>query len=165
VLVRVYIEEAADDPPLPAWKRDHEAMISELHRELAEKLPAASYLEFWFGENGRQGQGRIMQRPGCPPDNPARRKQDLTSVDMRLGPVDLPIGSAKLHQKRNGPAARKHSYEGDGGSPPLTHCTGDDRDDTPPISSSSALTILGHADEELSAIEKWPPSTSSNWAS
>ena len=30
-----------------------------------------------------------MQRPGCPPEGPARRKQDLTSVDIRLGPVDL----------------------------------------------------------------------------
>ena len=65
LLVRVVIEEAAEDPPLPAWKRDHEAMISELHRELAENLPAGSYFEFCFGENGRQG--RLMGRAGCQP--------------------------------------------------------------------------------------------------
>jgi hypothetical protein len=87
LLVRVVIEEASEDPPRPAWERDHEAMIGELHRELAEKLPGASYLEFWFGENGRQGQ--IRQRRGCPPGDPARREQDLTPVDVRLGPVDL----------------------------------------------------------------------------
>ena len=86
LLVRVSLEEAAEDPPLPAWERDHETMISELHRELAENLPAGSYLEFCFAENGRQG--RIMQGVGCPPDDPARRKQDLTPVDIRLGPVD-----------------------------------------------------------------------------
>ena len=94
LLVRVSIEEAGEDPPLPAWKRDHEAMISELYGELAEKLPGASYLEFWFGENGRQG--RIRQRPGCPPDDPARRKQDLTPVDIRLGPVDLEMLDALI---------------------------------------------------------------------
>jgi hypothetical protein len=87
LLVRVSLEEAAEDPPLPAWKRENEAMISELHRELMENLPAGSYLEFCFGENGRQG--RIRQQPDCPPDDPARRKQDLTPVDIRLGPVDL----------------------------------------------------------------------------
>ncbi len=62
-------------------------MIRELQRELAQKLPGASYLEFWFGENGRQGQSR--HRLGCPPDDPARRKQDLAPADIRLGPVDL----------------------------------------------------------------------------
>jgi hypothetical protein len=87
LLVRVSLEEAAEDPPLPAWKRENEAMISELHRELMENLPAGSYLEFCFGENSRQG--RIRQQPDCPPDDPARRKQDLTPVDIRLGPVDL----------------------------------------------------------------------------
>ena len=30
-----------------------------------------------------------MQQPDCPPDDPASRKQDLTPVDIRLGPVDL----------------------------------------------------------------------------
>ena len=87
VLVRVSLEEAGEDPPLPGWERDQEAMISELRRELAEKLPGARYLEFWFGENGRQG--RIRQRLGCPPDGPAGREHDLTPVDVRLGPVDL----------------------------------------------------------------------------
>ena len=55
LLVRVFIEEAGEDPSLRAWDRDHEAMIRELRRELAEQLPGARYLEFWFGENGRQG--------------------------------------------------------------------------------------------------------------
>jgi Arc/MetJ-type ribon-helix-helix transcriptional regulator len=87
LLVRVFIEEAVEDPPLRAWNRDHEPMIRELQHEIAQKLPGASYLEFWFGENGRQGQSR--HRLGCPPDDPARRKQDLTPADIRLGPVDL----------------------------------------------------------------------------
>jgi hypothetical protein len=87
LLVRVFIEEAEEDPPLPAWERDHEAMIRELQRELAGKLPGASYLEFWFGENGRQGLSR--HRLGCPPDDPARHEQDLTPAEVRLGPADL----------------------------------------------------------------------------
>ena len=80
------VEVEADDPLLPAWKRDHEAMIGELHRELAENLPTGSHFEFCFGVDGRQG--RIMQGVGCPPVDPARRKQHLTPVDIRLGPVD-----------------------------------------------------------------------------
>jgi len=88
LLVRVFIEEAGEDPPLPAWERDHEAMCRELHRELAEKVPAARYLEFWFGgDTGHQG--RSLQRLGYPPDRPARRERDLTPVDIRLGPADL----------------------------------------------------------------------------
>ena len=87
LLVRVFIEEAQEDPPLKAWARDHEAICRELHRELAEKVPAARYLEFWFGgDTGHQGQSR--QRLRCPPDSPARRQRDLTLVDVRLGPAD-----------------------------------------------------------------------------
>ncbi len=87
LLVRVFIEEAREDPPLPAWERDHEAMCRELHRELAEKVPGARYLEFWFGgDTGHQGRSR--QRLRCPPNDPARPERDLTPVDIRLGPVD-----------------------------------------------------------------------------
>jgi uncharacterized protein (DUF697 family) len=82
-LVRVWIEEAEEDPPLPAWERDHEAMISELHREVAELLPGPSYLEFYFGQNGRQG--RMMRRLG----GPSGSERDLTAVFIRLGPMDL----------------------------------------------------------------------------
>ena len=86
-LVRVFIEEAGEDPPLQDWERDHEATCRELHRELAEKVPRARYLEFWFGgDTGRECQSR--QRLRCPPDNPARRERDLTVVDVKLGPVD-----------------------------------------------------------------------------
>ena len=69
-------------------------MIGELQRELAEQLPGASHLEFWFGENGRQG--RRMHRLGGPPDDPAGREQDLTPVDIRLGPVDLEMLDALI---------------------------------------------------------------------
>ena len=69
-------------------------MICELQRELAEQLPGASHLEFWFGENGRQGQSR--HRLGSPPDDPARSEQDLTPVDIRLGPVDLEMLDALI---------------------------------------------------------------------
>ena len=94
LLVRVFIEEAEEDPPLRAWDRDHETMIGELQRELAEKLPGASHLEFWFGENGRQGQRKL--RLGSPPDDPARSEQDLTPADIRLGPADLEMLDALI---------------------------------------------------------------------
>jgi hypothetical protein len=94
LLVRVFIEEAQEAPPLPAWNQGHETMIRELQRELAEKLPGASQLEFWFGENGRQGRSR--HRLGCPPDDPARSSEDLTPADIRLGPVDLEMLDALI---------------------------------------------------------------------
>jgi Arc/MetJ-type ribon-helix-helix transcriptional regulator len=79
LLVRVFIEEADE--------RDHEAASRELHRDLAEKVPGARFLEFWFGgDTGHQGQTR--QRLRCPPGNPARREHDLTPVDIKLGPPD-----------------------------------------------------------------------------
>jgi hypothetical protein len=65
-------------------------MIRELQRELAEQLPGASKLEFWFGENGRQG------RTGRPQDHPAGSEQDLTPADIRLGPVDLEMLDALI---------------------------------------------------------------------
>jgi hypothetical protein len=94
LLVRVFIEEAEEAPHLRAWDRDHETVIRELQRELAEQLPGAGYLEFWFGENGRQGRRR--NRLGGPPDDPAGREQDLTPVDIRLGPVDLEMLDALI---------------------------------------------------------------------
>jgi len=94
LLVRVYIEEAREDPPLRAWSRDHETMIRALQRELAQGPPGSSYLEFWFGENGRQGRSR--HRLGGPPDNPARPEQDLTPVDARLEPAGLEMLDALI---------------------------------------------------------------------
>jgi hypothetical protein len=94
LLVRVFIEEAGEAPHLRVWDRDHEAMISELLRELAEKLPGAGYLEFWFGENGRQG--RRTHRLGGPSDDPAGHEQDLALVDIRLGPADLELLDALI---------------------------------------------------------------------
>jgi Arc/MetJ-type ribon-helix-helix transcriptional regulator len=87
MLIRVFIEEAEEDPPLRAWERDHEAMCRELHRDLAERVPEARYLEFWFGgETGHQGRTRRLL---WPPDEPATPEQDLTPADIRLGPADL----------------------------------------------------------------------------
>ena len=95
LLVRVFIGETAEDPPLRAWERDHEAICRELHRDLAEKVPGARYLEFWFGgETGHQGRSR--QRLGYPPNGPSRRQRDLTLVDVRLGPVDLEMLDALI---------------------------------------------------------------------
>jgi hypothetical protein len=94
LVVRVFIEEAEEDPPLRAWNRDHEAMIRELQRESEERLPGASRLEFWFGENGRQGRSR--HRLGSPPDDPASSEQDLTTADIRLGPADLEMLDALI---------------------------------------------------------------------
>jgi Arc/MetJ-type ribon-helix-helix transcriptional regulator len=87
LVVRVIIEAAEEDPPLPAWGREHEAVCRELRRELAEKVPAATYLQFWFGgETGHQG--RSLQRlPGSP--DRAERERDLTAVDIGFGPGDL----------------------------------------------------------------------------
>jgi hypothetical protein len=90
LLVRVFIEEADEALNLPAWNRDHETMIRELQRELAEQLPGASHLQFWFGENGRQG------RTGSPQDDPARSEQDLTPAHIRLGPADLEMLDALI---------------------------------------------------------------------
>jgi Arc/MetJ-type ribon-helix-helix transcriptional regulator len=89
LLVRVVIEEAEEDPDLPAWNRDHETMIRELQRELAENLPGGSHLQFWFGENGRQG------RTG-PPHDPPRSEQDLTPAHIGLGPADLEMLDALI---------------------------------------------------------------------
>jgi Arc/MetJ-type ribon-helix-helix transcriptional regulator len=87
LLVRVFIEEAEEEPPLPAWERDHEAASLELHREITAKVPGARFLEFWFGgDTGYQGQTR--QRLRCPPDNPARPEHELTVVDIKLGLAD-----------------------------------------------------------------------------
>ncbi len=86
LLVRVFIEEADEEPDLPIWERDHEAISRELHPVLAEIVPGARFLEFWFGDTGHQGQSR--QRLRCPPDTPARRERDLSVVDVRLGPSD-----------------------------------------------------------------------------
>ena len=86
LVVRVVIGEAGEDPFLPAWERDHEAMIRELPREVAEQVPGASYLEFCFG-GGIGRHGRIRHRLGGSADDPAGR--DLTWVGIRVGPVDL----------------------------------------------------------------------------
>ena len=94
LLVRVLIEDAEEDPNLPAWQRDHETVIGELQRELEEQLPGASHLEFWFGENGRQG--KRMLRLGDRPDDPARSTQDLTPTHIGLGPADLDMVDALI---------------------------------------------------------------------
>jgi hypothetical protein len=94
LLARVFIEEAEEAPSHRAWHRGHETMIGELQRELAEQLPGARHLEFWFGENGRQG--KVRHRLGSPPDDPARSEQDLTAADIRLGPADLEMLDALI---------------------------------------------------------------------
>lgn len=94
LLARVFIQEAGEAPSHQAWHRDHETMIGELQHELAEQLPGARHLEFWFGQNGRQG--KIRHRLGPPPDDPARSKQDLTPAHIRLGPADLEMLDALI---------------------------------------------------------------------
>jgi hypothetical protein len=94
LLARVFIEEAGEAPSHQAWHRDHETMIGELQREVAEQLPGAGHLEFWFGENGRQG--KVRHRLGSPPDDPAGSEQDLTPADIRLGPADLEMLDALI---------------------------------------------------------------------
>jgi Arc/MetJ-type ribon-helix-helix transcriptional regulator len=90
LLVWVFLEEAEEAPHLPAWHRDHETVIRELQRELAAQLPGASHLEFWFGENGRQGRSRHRL------DDPASGSRDLTPADIRLGPADLEMLDALI---------------------------------------------------------------------
>jgi hypothetical protein len=65
-------------------------MIRELQRDLAEQLPGASHLQFWFGENGRQG------RTGPPQDDPARSEQDLTAGSHQARTRDLEILDALI---------------------------------------------------------------------
>src|SRR5580704_2249425 len=45
LLARVFIEEAGENPNLRAWHRDHETMIGDLQRKLAQQLPGASHFE------------------------------------------------------------------------------------------------------------------------
>jgi Arc/MetJ-type ribon-helix-helix transcriptional regulator len=94
LLARVFIEAAEEAPSHQAWHRDHETMIGELQHELAEQVPGAGHLEFWFGENGRQG--KVRHRLGTPPDDPARSKQDLNLAHIRLGPADLEMLDALI---------------------------------------------------------------------
>jgi hypothetical protein len=95
LLVRVFIEAAGDTRSWRAWNRDHETMIRELQREIAEQLPGASYLELLgSGEDGPKGQSR--QRLVAPPENPASREGDLTAADVRLGPADLEMLDALI---------------------------------------------------------------------
>jgi len=94
LLARVFIEAAEEAPSHQAWHRDHETMIGELQHELTEQVPGARHLEFWFGENGRQG--KVRHRLGTPPDDPARSKQDLNPADIRLGPADLEMLDALI---------------------------------------------------------------------
>ncbi len=63
-------------------------MIRELQHELAERLPGASHLEFWFGENGRQGK--------TGPPHPTRGEQDLTPAQIRLEAADLEMLDALI---------------------------------------------------------------------
>jgi hypothetical protein len=90
LLARVFIEEAAEAPSHRAWHRDHETMIGELQHEVEEQLPGASHLEFWFGENGRQG--KVRHRLG----SPAGSKRDFAPADIRLGPADLEMLDALI---------------------------------------------------------------------
>jgi hypothetical protein len=102
LLARVLIQEAGENPNLRAWDRDHETMIRGLQHELLEQLPGTSHLEFWFGENGRQG--KRSHRLGSRPDDPARSEQDLTLADIGLGPADLEMLDALI---TNGTAASR----------------------------------------------------------
>ena len=86
LLVRVFIEDADEEPDMLAWERDHQAASRELHRDLAEKAPGVSFLEFWFGDSGHQCHSR--QRLRCPPGSAAGGERDLTPVDIKLGPED-----------------------------------------------------------------------------
>jgi Arc/MetJ-type ribon-helix-helix transcriptional regulator len=94
LLVRIFIEEAEDGPRLRAWLRDHETVIGELQRDLEENLSGASYVDFWFGADGRQGKRRL--RLGSPPEDPARSEQDLTPAHIGLGPADLEMLDALI---------------------------------------------------------------------
>jgi hypothetical protein len=94
LLARVFIEQTGEAPSHQAWHRDHETMIGELQRQVAEQLAGASHLEFWFGENGRQG--KVRHRLGTPPDDPAGGEQDLTPAHIRLGPADLEMLDALI---------------------------------------------------------------------
>jgi hypothetical protein len=65
LLVRVFLEEAEEEPPLRAWGAAHEAALRELHRELAEQLPGARYLD--------SGSARTAVRAGPCGGSVARR--------------------------------------------------------------------------------------------
>jgi hypothetical protein len=98
LIVRVFIEEAEEDPPLRAWDRDNKAMIDELHdelKQLEEQVPGARYLEVYFGsDTGHQGRSR--HRHGGSPHDPAGREGELISVEVGLGLADLEMLDALI---------------------------------------------------------------------
>jgi hypothetical protein len=93
--IAIAVEEGAD-PPLPAWDRDHEAVIHELHVRLADDLPAARFLEFYFGDAGRHGKRRMRlgkldqngKLVGC--------KSARDPVGAALSPADLQLLDALI---------------------------------------------------------------------
>ena len=92
LLARVYIEEAEEDPPLPAWHRDHETMIGELQHELAEQLPAPAT----SSSGSARTAAKAKSGPVGPARRPARSKQDLTPAHIRLGPAELQMLDALI---------------------------------------------------------------------
>jgi hypothetical protein len=85
----VLIEETEEDPPLRAWDRDNQAMLDELHDELKrleEQVSGARYLEVYFGSDADH-QGRLRQRHGGSPHDPAEHER--TGVEVGLGLANL----------------------------------------------------------------------------
>ena len=69
-------------------------MIGEIQHELAEQLPGAIHLEFWFGENGRQGKSR--QRLGSRQTIQPGASRTSPGLTSRLGPADLEMLDALI---------------------------------------------------------------------
>jgi hypothetical protein len=71
-----------------AWRKAHQAMLSELQREFARALPQASVLEFLV-DDGQDPKHSLTERIGGTISDLAERQRDLTPVMARLGALDL----------------------------------------------------------------------------
>ena len=95
VRVSVTVAEGPGDraQALDAWELAHKTTMTDMQRELAEKLPAATRLEFSFDDDTGRPRGArgptITRRIGGSLADLADRQHNLTPVMARLGPVDL----------------------------------------------------------------------------
>jgi hypothetical protein len=94
LMLRVFIEAAdgSEDraQALEAFQHTHRAVMKEFRRELEERFPEVSRVEFTVeGTEDQPQAGRLVIRIGRPAPHREREAGELTPVMARLGPVDL----------------------------------------------------------------------------
>ena len=97
LLVRVHVvtpPEASDtEPPMDDWEHAHSPLIREIRRELSQKLPEATDLEFVMetADGSRSARIGMPSRPSLSDMEERARSGGgpLTPVMARLGAIDL----------------------------------------------------------------------------